>query len=62
MIPVNATGSKGGSKGSIHARDYIIEKMMNDPNIDIDDIMSDTEQDYTDFYESEIDAYEEDEE
>ena len=62
VIPVNATGSKGGSKGSIHARDYIIEKMMNDPNIDIDDIMSDTEQDYTDFYESEIDAYEEDEE
>lgn len=49
-IPVNTTGTKGGSKGSIHARNYIISQMKENPEIDIDDLMKSTKEDYDDYY------------
>lgn len=57
-IPVNTTGRKGGSKGSIHARDYIIEKLMENPEILEDDLMNSTEEDYENYYEDETDEIE----
>lgn len=49
-IPVNNTGTKGGSRGSLHARNYIISQMVENPSIDMDDLMKDTEEDYNDYY------------
>lgn len=49
-IPVNNTGTKGGSKGSIHARNYIISQMVENPTISEEDLMKDTQEDYNDYY------------
>ena len=45
------TGVKGGSKGSIHARDYIIETMLDNPDITDKDIFKLTQEDYNEYYE-----------
>lgn len=47
----SSTGVKGSSKGSIHARDYIIEQMVKNPNITDEEIMNMTEKDYDKYYE-----------
>lgn len=49
-IPVNNTGTKGGSKGSIHARNYIISQMVENPTISEEDLMKETQEDYNDYY------------
>ena len=41
---------KGGSKGSIHARNYIISQMVENPTISEEDLMKDTQEDYNDYY------------
>lgn len=45
------TGAKGGSKGSIHARDYIVEQMVNNPEESMDVLLTKTEEDYNEYYE-----------
>lgn len=50
IIP-STTGVKGSSKGSIHARDFIIEQMLDKPNITEEEIFDLTEEDYTKYYE-----------
>ena len=49
-IPVNLTGKKGGSLGSIHARNYIISQMMDEPEISEESLMNRTIEDYNDYY------------
>lgn len=50
VIP-SSSGVKGSSKGSIHARDYIVEQMMDNPEITDDEIFELTQEDYNDYYE-----------
>lgn len=50
VIP-SSSGVKGSSKGSIHARDYIVEQMMDNPEITDDEIFDLTQEDYNDYYE-----------
>lgn len=57
-IPVNTTGSKGGSKGSIHARDFIIEKLIENPEISEDALIKSTQEDYENYYEEETEETE----
>lgn len=49
-IPVNTTGTKGGSRGSTHARNYIISQMVDNPTISEEDLMKMTQEDYNDYY------------
>ena len=49
-IPSSA-GIKGSSKGSIHARDFIVEKMIDNPEISDEEIFDLTQEDYNDYYE-----------
>lgn len=57
-IPVNTTGSKGGSKGSIHARDFIIQKLIENPELSEQTLMEDTQEDYENYYEEETEESE----
>ena len=57
-IPVNTTGSKGGSRGSIHARDFIIEKLIENPEISEDALINSTQEDYENYYEEETEESE----
>lgn len=57
-IPVNTTGSKGGSKGSIHARDFIIEKLIENPEISEDALIKSKQEDYENYYEEETEETE----
>ena len=52
-IPVNTTGRKGGSKGSLQARDYIVSQLLENPEISDEELMNDTEENYDEEYETE---------
>lgn len=57
-IPVNTTGAKGGSRGSIHARNFIIEKLIENPEISENALINSTQEDYENYYEEETEESE----
>ena len=56
-VPVNVTGAKGGSKGSLQARDYLIEKMLYNPNITDEYLFELGSNESSSFFETETDDF-----
>lgn len=53
IVPVNVTGLKGGSKGSIQARNYLIQQMNENPNLSEENIVDMMTTKSREFYEIE---------